>query len=212
MRDHQTVCSTLAAIAIGLTGCAIQQPVPASPSTPEPSGAATPSAAPAADPVEATPPVPASPVPAGVAGTPPPAQAGPPAGVMLHSAANQAYCIEAAQDRSAKRIPVRLYTCHGGDNQRWILAPDTTGLTSVAGIAGQCLDVKGAHAADGANAHLDPCNGGANQQFTFDAAGRLRDRTTGKCLTVTKEARGTPILVLPCDPGNPGQVWSTADR
>jgi hypothetical protein len=131
---------------------------------------------------------------------------------MLHSAANQAYCIEAAQDHSAKRIPVRLYTCHGGDNQRWILAPDASGLTSVAGIAGQCLDVKGAHAAEGASARLDPCNGGATQQFTFDAAGRLRDHTTGKCLAVTKEARGAPILVQPCDPGNPGQVWSTADR
>jgi alpha-galactosidase len=130
---------------------------------------------------------------------------------MLHSAANQAYCIDIAQDTSARRTPVRLFTCHGGENQRWVLAPDADGRTTVAGLAGQCLDVK-PHAGGGANARLDPCTGAPNQQFVFDAAGRLHDQTSGKCLTVTKEARGTPILALPCDAGNPGQVWSTLER
>jgi hypothetical protein len=208
MCDHRAVRSTLAVIvsglASGLAACAIQTPAPANPSSAE---------APVA--VEPIPPAPASPVPAGVAAapaSPSPAQAAAAAGVMLHSAANQAYCIDAAQDHSAKRIPVRLFTCHGGENQRWILTPDPNGVTAVAGILGQCLDIKGAHAADGTNAHMDPCNGGASQQFTYDAAGHLRDQTTGKCLTVTKEARGAPIIIEPCDPGNPGQVWSTAER
>jgi len=131
---------------------------------------------------------------------------------MIHAAANQAYCIDVAQDRSAKRTPIRLYTCHGGENQHWTMAPDTNGSTSVTGIGGLCLGVPGAHPADGTHVQFDACTGGGDQQFAFDASGHLRDVTSGKCLTVTRAARGAPILLEPCDPGSPGQVWSLADR
>jgi hypothetical protein len=141
----------------------------------------------------------------------PAAAPAPPSTLLIHSAANQTYCIDAAQDSSGKRTPVRLYTCHGQENQRWTLAPGPNGSTTVAGIGGQCLDVHGAHPPNGANAQLHPCDGSGNQQFTFDA-GHLRDVTTGRCLTVTRAARGAPIIIEPCDPGNAGQAWSTTDR
>jgi hypothetical protein len=129
--------------------------------------------------------------------------------MVIHSAANANYCIDAARDGSAKRSPVRLFICHGQENQRWSLAPGPNGVTAVTGIGGLCLDVRGAHATELA---LDACNGAATQRFTYDSGGRLMALAATKCLTVTKAARGAPILLAPCDPGNPGQVWSLADR
>jgi hypothetical protein len=134
-----------------------------------------------------------------------------PSGV-LHFAANEFYCIDAAQDRTASRTPVRLFTCHGGENQRWTLSLDPNGSTSIAGMGGMCVDLRSAHPKDGANAQLSPCTGALDQLFVYDASGHLRDRASGKCLTATRAARGTPVVVEPCDPGNPGQAWTFADR
>ncbi|MGO8995692.1 MAG: RICIN domain-containing protein [Polyangiaceae bacterium] len=130
---------------------------------------------------------------------------------LLRCAANDSYCIDAAQDGTAKRTPVRLFTCHGGENQRWRMTLDPNGSTSIAGVGGQCLDLQAEHPTDGAKVDLAPCTGGPRQLFTYDASGHLRDVTSGKCLTVTKAARGTPVVALPCDAGNPGQAWTFAE-
>jgi hypothetical protein len=130
---------------------------------------------------------------------------------LLRCAANDAYCIDAAQDRTAKRTPVRLFLCHGGDNQRWSMALDPKGSTAIVGFGALCLDLRTAHPKDGASVDLTTCTGGPNQLFTYDASGHLRDLTSGKCLTVAKAARGTPVVAEPCDPGNPGQAWTFAE-
>ena len=127
-------------------------------------------------------------------------------GVLIHSAANPTYCIEAASGRSSQHPPVRLFTCHGQENQRWSLAAGEERATTLVGIAGLCLEVRGTVA------QLSACTGHENQRINYDGGGRLRDLTTGKCLTVTRAARGAPVLIAPCDPGNPGQVWSVGDR
>ncbi len=205
--------------ATGLVACAGEPPVvvnapPSPPSAvtaaaPPPPAASLPLPTPSAAAPALPPPIGAD---AGAADERGPGQPVAARGLVIHSAANPAYCIDAAQDRTAKRTPVRLFSCHGRENQRWTMSAGSAGSTAVAGVAGLCLDLHASHAADGTNAQLSPCNGGGTQQFSYDSGGRLRDVTSGKCLTVTKAARGAPILVEPCDPGNPGQVWSVADR
>jgi hypothetical protein len=193
-------------LATALGACApqesvrVNEPSPPPPATVDPAPAAPPPPAPTSTLT------PIDPRPEGPAVQPAAAPA-----MLLHLAANQTYCIEAAQDRSAKRTPVRLFICHGQENQRWTLTPGPNGSTTIAGMGGLCVDVHGVHPADGSNAQLKPCGGGPSQQFTNDS-GRLKDVATGKCLTVTKAARGAPIIVEPCDPGNAGQAWSIADR
>src|ERR1035438_7041567 len=89
----------------GLAACALQQPDPKQPTEISPVPDVPPSA-PAAPP--------STPAPT-VAPKAPSAEAA--SGVMIHSAANPTYCIDAAQDGSAKRVPERRFTCHGQENQ-----------------------------------------------------------------------------------------------
>jgi hypothetical protein len=56
------------------------------------------------------------------------------------------------------------------------------------------------------------CTGAGGQQWNFDSEGRLKDLSTQRCLTIARAVKGTPIVLLPCDPGNPGQVWSLGER
>jgi len=204
-----------AALAGWLVACASQEPIKVN----GPSSPPTVAVASAAEtlPPSSPPPPPPPPAPhdaivadAGPADGRSPAQPIPLQG-LFHSAANQAYCIDAAEDRSAKVTPVRLFTCHGGESQRWTLSPDPSATTTIVGIRGLCLGLHGSPPGPGARAHLDPCTGAGGQAWTFDESGRLRELLSGKCLTVSKAARGTPVRAEKCDSGNPGQVWSLAE-
>jgi hypothetical protein len=148
--------------------------------------------------------------PASVEAVPAPAVAG--SGVMIHAVANPAFCVDAAGDRPQKHTPVQLYACHGRENQRWNFTPGANGAATITGVAGLCLDIHGTLPKEGATAQLYPCHDAGNQQFSLDPEGHLREVATGKCLTVERAANRAPIFVAPCDPGNPGQVWSVADR
>ena len=204
------------ALAGWLVACASQDPIKVNePSSPPPMAVSPPEAPPSSAPPSPSQPPPPAPHDAVVADAgahdarsatqPIPSQG------LFHSAANQAYCIDAAEDRSAKMTPVRLFTRHGGESQRWTLSPDPTSTTTIVGIHGLCLGLHGSPPGPGARAHLDPCTGAEGQAWTFDTSGRLRELKSGKCLTISKAARGTPIRAERCDSGNPGQVWSLAE-
>jgi hypothetical protein len=199
MSEHPPLRRLLAGMILGLAaaliGCQHETPPAATESAPPP---AAPAAVPLSLPHDIAPVAPAGDAASGQ----PVVQTG----VLIHSAANPMYCIDAAQSRSAKHPPVRLFTCHGQENQRWSLAAGAERVTTLVGVGGLCLEIRGRAV------QLSACTGHDDQKLNYDGGGRLRDLTTGKCLTVTRAARGAPILMAACDPGNPGQVWSLADR
>ncbi|MFC8194917.1 ricin-type beta-trefoil lectin domain protein [Streptomyces sp. NPDC057298] len=86
------------------------------------------------------------------------------------------------------------------------------GGTPVRGLAGKCVDVAGASAANGTPVQLYDCNGTAAQQWTVAADGSIR--ALGKCLDVTGNgtADGSTVQLWDCS-GGPNQRWTvTAAR
>jgi hypothetical protein len=130
---------------------------------------------------------------------------------VIHSAASPGLCVDAAGDRAANHTQVRLYPCHGRENQRWNFAPGERGALAVTGIGGLCLDVS-RHSDYGNKVQLFECTGAPNQQYAFEPDGRLKELGTGRCLAPTALEPRAPIVAEPCDPAAPAQVWSMSDH
>jgi hypothetical protein len=78
----------------------------------------------------------------------------------------------------------------------------------ITGLAGKCIDVAGASAANGTAVQLYDCNGTAAQTWTVDSD----IRSLGKCLDVTAAATadGAKIQLYDCN-GTAAQKWTAAD-
>jgi len=60
----------------------------------------------------------------------------------------------------------------GGANQRWTFQPVSGNVFTVRSVgSGLCLDVPGSSTAEGVQLDQWTCDGGANQEWVFDAAG-----------------------------------------
>jgi beta-glucanase (GH16 family) len=79
--------------------------------------------------------------------------------------------------------------------------------SQITGLAGKCLDVAGANAADGTTVQLYGCNGTNAQQWTRPGDGTIR--ALGKCLDVANAgvADGTRVQLATCN-GNAAQQWT----
>ncbi|WP_432940047.1 ricin-type beta-trefoil lectin domain protein [Kribbella sp. CA-253562] len=77
----------------------------------------------------------------------------------------------------------------------------------ITGLAGKCLDVAGANAADGTTVQLYDCNGTDAQKWTRPGDGTIR--ALGKCLDVANAgtADGTRVQIATCN-GNAAQQWT----
>jgi glucosylceramidase len=77
----------------------------------------------------------------------------------------------------------------------------------ITGLAGKCVDVAGANAANGTAVQLYGCNGSAAQRWTVGADGTVR--ALGKCLDVTgnSTANGAKVQIWDCT-GGPNQQWT----
>ncbi|HEY0699884.1 MAG TPA: RICIN domain-containing protein, partial [Micromonospora sp.] len=77
----------------------------------------------------------------------------------------------------------------------------------IVGLAGKCLDVRGAATADGTQIQIYTCNGTAAQQWTVTPNSTIR--ALGKCLDVSGggTADGTKIQLWTCN-GSGAQNWS----
>jgi hypothetical protein len=85
--------------------------------------------------------------------------------------------------------------------------PAGNGTGQITGLAGLCVDVRGASAADFTPVQVFTCNGSAAQQWTVVQAGSTL-RALGKCLDVDAAGTtdGTPVDLFTCN--NTGaQVW-----
>jgi beta-glucanase (GH16 family) len=93
---------------------------------------------------------------------------------------------------------VRVSTLDGGGGG---------GAGTITGLAGKCLDVAGANAADGTAVQLYDCNGTAAQTWSRPGDGTIR--ALGKCLDVANAgtADGTKVQIATCN-GNTAQQWT----
>ena len=69
-------------------------------------------------------------------------------------------CLDVSGGSYDDGAPVIAWPCHGGDNQRWDLAPQGGGYYTITNRqSGKCLDVTGASRDNGATVEQWSCNG-----------------------------------------------------
>ncbi|MFE9612223.1 ricin-type beta-trefoil lectin domain protein [Streptomyces sp. NPDC006012] len=90
-----------------------------------------------------------------------------------------------------------------------VTTSDTTIGSTIKGLAGKCVDVAGASAANGTPVQLYDCNGTAAQQWTVGPDGTIR--ALGKCLDVTGNGTtdGSTVQLWDCT-GGPNQKWAVS--
>jgi outer membrane protein OmpA-like peptidoglycan-associated protein len=126
--------------------------------------------------------------------------------MVIHPAGGDGFCVDDNGSGVKDGNLVFLWACHGHNNQHWTFLPGPDGTDWITGLGGKCLDVK-ADASDKGATDLFTCTAAPNQLFKHYADGRIHDGTD-KCLTATAAAKGAPIILTPCDPGNASQVWT----
>src|SRR5688572_22031573 len=83
---------------------------------------------------------------------------------------------------------VQQYTCNGTVNQQWRIMPTNSGYFMLAvASSGRCLEIQYAGQGNDVGAWIADCNGGYNQQFTWQTGThsgyrRLAARHSGYCL------------------------------
>jgi lysophospholipase L1-like esterase len=92
------------------------------------------------------------------------------------------------------------------DSAGWLRSPAPAPARVQSGIAGKCMDVKGAGTADGTAVQTWSCGGSANQLWSAYTDGTLR--SMGKCLDAAGlgTANGTKVQLWSCH-GGANQVW-----
>jgi hypothetical protein len=127
----------------------------------------------------------------------------------LHPASNGNLCWDVQGDKAAANQEVWLYGCHGKENQRWSFVDKPNDSSSITGVGGLCLDVRGWQTADGTPVNVYPCGADqANQTFRHFEDGQIREVQSGKCVSVAAVGDKQRLVLNSCIEGNAGQVWT----
>ncbi|MFF3072432.1 RICIN domain-containing protein [Kitasatospora sp. NPDC057936] len=119
-------------------------------------------------------------------------------------------CLEVADWRTDDGAPVRIWTCTGGDNQKWTqTAHGWINLHS-----GKCLEIPAFSTTPGTQAGQWTCNGGSNQQWSdppvshADTPRHIVNANSGLSLDVAGGviADGTPVIQWDFHAGD-NQFW-----
>jgi hypothetical protein len=129
-------------------------------------------------------------------------------GMLVRSALNEQLCWDSA--KGGEGTAVTIFHCHTKENQRWTFAGQPDGTTTIVGLGGLCLEVKGHAMTQGSPIHMSACTNMPNQRFRHNSDGRLVELASGLCLTATGSAQSTPITIDMCSVNNGGQVWTIA--
>ncbi|MFG2911350.1 RICIN domain-containing protein [Kitasatospora sp. NPDC048298] len=120
-------------------------------------------------------------------------------------------CLEVADWRTDNGAPVRIWTCTGGDNQKWTqTAQGWINLHS-----GKCLEIAAFSKVPGTQASQWSCNGGRNQQWSDPPAShpgtprRIVNANSGQVLDVSGGVidNGTPVIQWQYLSGAYNQYW-----
>ncbi|NUT50033.1 MAG: right-handed parallel beta-helix repeat-containing protein [Saccharothrix sp.] len=109
------------------------------------------------------------------------------------------YVVDAQGNRSAESKSIARR--QGGGGQQ--------GVTIVGGQSGRCVDIPNSATANGTQAQLWDCHGGANQRFTLTSGKQLQVAGTTKCLDANNQgtANGTAVVIWDCN-GQTNQQWN----
>ncbi|MFP2959395.1 ricin-type beta-trefoil lectin domain protein [Myxococcus sp. 1LA] len=105
-------------------------------------------------------------------------------------------CLDVAGGAFANGTPVLLWDCHGGPNQKWLLADNGT----LMGDHFKCATVKDNNPAAGTPIVMSDCiDGKASQQWKRTSLGQLQG-FGGRCISATggNTANGTSIILWDC--------------
>lgn len=141
--------------------------------------------------------------------------AGGPEGLLLTAISNTDRRILFHSDASWKMIPEYKNTL---DDSRVLHSPElniTFDKNSIQTFQDNlCVDVQGFGKQDGSRVFSYPCNGYANQTWSFDGDGRLKSLDSGKCLRTGVSnnnpegiAAGKAVVIGPCDDSDENK-WS----
>ncbi|MGW3355947.1 RICIN domain-containing protein [Streptomyces bungoensis] len=111
-------------------------------------------------------------------------------------------CLDVQGGAKTNGTPVQVYTCNGGDAQRWQLwgsYGDNYTLRNV--NSGKCLEVANGANANGTKIQIRDCGSSTAQQWSFDvrAAGELRNAATNKCLNLATFDNGKDAQLSTCN-------------
>jgi hypothetical protein len=117
------------------------------------------------------------------------------------------YCMDASLDHGIHDgDPVYVYKCHGRENQRWTVTQSVGGETTLVGVDGFCLDVRGASKSAGTPVQLYQCHFHENQRFVAQQDGHIKEVASGKCLEALSPSDRAPVVLDSCK-GTPNQIW-----
>ncbi|MEU2053354.1 RICIN domain-containing protein, partial [Streptomyces bungoensis] len=111
-------------------------------------------------------------------------------------------CLDVQGGAKTNGTPVQIYTCNGGDAQRWQLWGSYDGGYTLRNVnSGKCLEVANGANANGTKIQIQTCGSGKAQQWTFDvrAAGELRNAATDKCLNLAAFDNGKDAQLSTCN-------------
>lgn len=116
-------------------------------------------------------------------------------------------CIDAASGSSAPGTLIQIYDCNGSAAQDWS-RDSGDGTFRLANARTTCIQYMGR----GVQLTLQTCDGGTDQQWTSDAAGRYVNVASNYCIDAANwgTANGTSIGAWDC--GNAtAQIWNPSD-
>ncbi|WP_338673041.1 ricin-type beta-trefoil lectin domain protein [Streptomyces sp. SCSIO 30461] len=108
-------------------------------------------------------------------------------------------CLDIEGNAKVSGADVQIYTCNGGDDQRWsFYGGDENQLHISANNSDQCLGVAGNKSANGTKVQLSDCDKSTEWKVDVQAASTLRSLSTGKCLDLSALDKATDVRVWDC--------------
>ncbi|MFD9735235.1 RICIN domain-containing protein [Umezawaea sp. NPDC059074] len=125
-------------------------------------------------------------------------------------------CLDVRGAGNGDGVPVDVYNCWGGANQKWRLFPVGGGFYEIHPLNSQrCLDIAGPGGDLGAPAMQWACWGGSKQHWRFVNAGNgyyeIRNRFIDRCLDIAGSGLDNPAPAMVWDCwGGAKQHWLLA--
>lgn len=113
-------------------------------------------------------------------------------GTYVIRAKQSGRCVDVSGGSSADRANVIQWSCHSGNNQRWILNQMSDGHYQIKSkLSGKCLDVADSSSVNGANVQQLTCNNNGNQRWKLDYLGdgsyKMTAKHSGKVMDITPD-------------------------
>lgn len=116
-------------------------------------------------------------------------------------------CLDDSSGQATTGANIHLWDCHGGENQKWILAGD--GSIHSAVNYNKCVDLYAFNTNNGGNIVVWDCNGQANQRWVLDGSVIRTGLNGNKVIDVSggNSANGTNIQIWDYN-GSGAQQWT----